>query len=260
MSGMRTLISFALTLFAATASAGWFDDCSYTALRSASIPVAGATHVVIIGRAGGLRVTGARGLGEVRAHGTACSSSRRDLAGITLSATRSGSEIRIEAHVDNSGFGWFGRNALDFDVDVPNNLPLRIDDTSGELIVEGVGAADIKDGSGALRVRNVSGDLKIDDTSGGITVDHVGGHVTIVDTSGSIEVDDAGSVDIPSDTSGSVEIRHVRGSVVIGTKGSGGISVSDVGGDFIVHHKGSGRIDYERVGGRVDIPRRYRRD
>ena len=252
------LTSIALTLAAASASAGWFgNDCNYTAPRNASIAVAGATHVVIIARAGELRVTGAGGTTEVRATGTACTSERDNLSEITLVATRSGSEVRIEAKIPEFS-GWHSNNQLDFEVTVPNNLPLRIDDTSGEMRVEGVGAADIHDSSGSLHVRAVSGDLNIDDSSGEIDVEHVGGKVTIEDSSGSIDVDDAGAVDIPSDGSGSIDIRHVRQNVTIGSKGSGEVTVSDVGGDLVVRHKGSGGIDYERVAGRVDVPRRNR--
>jgi DUF4097 and DUF4098 domain-containing protein YvlB len=255
---MRTLTTIALTLLSATASAGLFnDDCRYTEPRSAAAPLAGATRIVIVGRAGELRVAGAHGAKEVRAKGTACASERDALSRITLTATRQGSDLRIEANLPEIAFGW-NHNALDFEVSVPDNLPLLIDDTSGELRVEGVGAAEIHDSSGALHVRDVSGDLRIDDTSGEITVEHVGGHVTIDDSSGTIEVDDAGVVDIPSDGSGAVEIRHVKRNVTIDSKGSGSVSVSDVGGDFIVHHKGSGSIDAERVAGRIDIPRRRR--
>ena len=257
---MRTLTSVALTLLATSASAGLSgNDCDYTAARSASAPVAGATRIVIVGRAGELRVNGSRGVSQVVAKGTACSSERDNLDDITLTATRNGSELRVEAKIPEFS-GWHSTNALDFEVSVPDNIPIRIDDSSGELRVTGIGAADIHDSSGALHVRDVSGDLRIDDSSGEITVEHVGGVLTIEDSSGSIDVDDAGQVDIPSDSSGSIEIRHVRRNVTVGHKGSGGVAVSDVGGDFIVEHKGSGSIDYERVAGRVEIPQRHRRD
>src|SRR5437763_5340499 len=151
---MRTLISAALTLFAASASAGWFGgDCSYTAARRAAVSAAGATRIVIIARAGELRVTGASGSSEVRATGTACTSERDNLDDITLVATRSGSEVRIEAKVPELS-GWHSTNALDFEVTVPANVALRIDDTSGEMHVEGVGTSDIHDTSGAIHVRN----------------------------------------------------------------------------------------------------------
>src|SRR5437764_5036048 len=139
---MRTLASLALAFAATTSFAGWFDDCDYTAARSASLPVAGATSVSIIGRAGELRVTGVRGAAEVMAKGNACTSERDNLQQIQLVATRVGSEVRIEAKVPQSSSFFFAHNALDFEVTLPANLPVRIDDTSGELTVDGVGAAD----------------------------------------------------------------------------------------------------------------------
>ena len=256
---MRTLTSVALLLLATSAFAGLFDnDCSYTAPRNAAISVAGATRIVIVGRAGELKISGAPGTSEVRATGTACTSERSNLDDITLVATRSGSGVQHRGPAPEST-GWrSSNNTLDFEVAVPSSIPLRIDDSSGELRVENVATTDIHDSSGALHVRGVNGDLSIDDSSGEITVEHVTGRVTIEDSSGSIDVDDAGSVDIPQDGSGEVDVRHVKHDVSIGSKGSGGVSVSDIGGDLIVSHKGSGGIDYERVSGRVDIPRRHR--
>lgn len=256
---MRTLTTLALALVAATASAHMSDDCSYSAPRSASLPVAGATSIRIIGRAGELKVRGARGAAEVRASGTACTFDKGSLDRITLTATREGSTIRIEASVPEvMSFLTWGHHGLDFEVTVPDNIPLRIDDSSGELEVQNIGAADIHDSSGALHVRDVSGDLRIDDSSGEITVDHVGGRLTIEDSSGSIDVEDAGDVEIPSDGSGSVDIRHVKRNVTVGSKGSGSVSVEDVGGDLTVRSKGSGHVEYDDVRGKVDVPRRHR--
>lgn len=261
---MRIQMTLALAfLAAASASASMFDDCDYTAQRTAAIPLAGATSITIVGRAGELKVTGARGVTEVRAKGTACTFDRDFLDRITVTATREGSAVRIEAQVPEiNGFRWGGRHGLDFEVTVPDNIPLRIDDSSGELTVENVGAADIHDSSGALHVRNVSGDLRIDDNSGEITVEHVGGRILIDDDSGSVDIDDAGEVEIPHDGSGSVEIRHVKRNVSIGTKGSGSVNVEDVGGDLLVRSKGSGHIEYDAVRGRIEVPegRRHRRD
>ena len=221
---MRTLTTLALALVAATASAHMSDDCSYSAPRSASLPVAGATSIRIIGRAGELKVRGARAAAEVRASGTACTFDKGSLDRITLTATREGSTIRIEANVPEvMSFLTWGHHGLDFEVTVPDNIPLRIDDSSGE-----------------------------------ITIDHVGGRLTIEDSSGSIDVEDAGDVEIPSDGSGSVDIRHVKRNVTVGSKGSGSVSVEDVGGDLTVRSKGSGHVQYDDVRGKVDVPRRHR--
>src|SRR4051794_23625265 len=94
---MRTLASLVLLFTAVTASADLFGDCSYSEKRNVASPAAGVTRIVIIGRAGTLHIGGRRGVAEVSASGTACSSSRDGLNETKLVLSRSGSELRIEA-------------------------------------------------------------------------------------------------------------------------------------------------------------------
>ena len=248
-------------LFAAGAQAGWLDDCDHRARRSAQVDLAGVTHVVVIAKAGSLRVEGRDGLRAATASGEACTSDEDLLRDITLTATRSGSTATIEAHVPHSTSSFFfggGSSALDFTVNLPPNVAVDIDDTSGAMTVTNVGPCSIDDTSGEIDVRHVHGDLSIRDTSGAIYVDDVSGSVRIPrDSSGEIDIRRvAGDVRIDEDSSGAVTIREVKRNVAIGEKGSGSVYVSDVGGDFTVDHKGSGSIDYSRVAGRVNVPRR----
>jgi hypothetical protein len=233
---MRTKLFLALSLAAAPLLASW-GDCTNSAPRSAALPVAGATKVTVIGRAGSLKVTGRAGAGEVRAAGTACASSRGELADIQLRATRSGGEIRIEAEIPEVSGSWFGERRLDFEVSLPANIAVNVIDGSGELTIENTGPLDVEDGSGELTIRRVNGNLAVTDGSGAMTIDDVTGNVRIHDGSGSIDV------------------HRVSGSVTL-NDGSGSVDVDDVGGDFIVENKGSGHVSYERVRGRVDVPRR----
>ncbi|HEY2321978.1 MAG TPA: hypothetical protein VGJ82_03855 [Thermoanaerobaculia bacterium] len=262
MKNAALIVTF---LFAAgAAQAGWFDECEHRAHRAAQIDMAGVTHVIVIAKAGSLRVEGRDGARTVAATGEACSSDEDVLRDITLTATRSGSTATIEAHVPSlNGWNFFGSGnaALDLKVTLPSNVPVDINDTSGAMIVLNVGRCSIDDTSGEIDVRRVHGDLTIRDTSGAIYVDDVAGNVHIPhDSSGEIEVRRvAGGVAIDEDSSGGVTISEVKRSVFIGSKGSGSIFVSDVGGDFTVEHKGSGGIDYARVAGRVNIPERHRR-
>src|SRR5438128_1542628 len=129
---MRTVIFLAVFLAATSWSASW-GDCSNEAPRSAVLPLSGATHVVVIGRAGTLKVTGHNGATEVRAIGKACSSSREDLPKILLRATRSAAEIRIEAEVPEVSMSMWGERSLDFEVSLPSNVPVKVVDGSGEL-------------------------------------------------------------------------------------------------------------------------------
>jgi hypothetical protein len=254
---MRTTIpaAFAFAALAATtAGAGIFSDCDKTAPRSVAAPLAGVTKIVIVGAAGTLKVEGQAGVGEVRATGSACASSDSLLRDITLTATRTGSELRIEAETPDNLF--MESATLDFSVVVPNNVPLRVEDGSGSLQITGTAAVDVTDGSGELTVKNVNGNVMIHDGSGSIDVADVSGDVRVTDGSGSIDILRAGGVLIDADGSGSVDISTIKHNVEIGSKGSGSVNVADVGGDFRVSRKGSGHIDYERVAGKVAVPAR----
>jgi hypothetical protein len=255
---MRTLTTLALLLTAATASADVFGDCSFTEKRNVAAPAAGVSRIVIVGRAGYLHINGRRGAGEARASGTACVSSRDLLSDTKLILSRSGSELRIEADTP-SDTGIFGSSRLDFDVTVPDNVALRVEDGSGELTIDNTASAEVTDGSGDITIRNVIGDLSVRDGSGDMKIDNVSGAVRISDGSGDIDVNGAGSVEVANDGSGSADIRNVKGDVHIGNKGSGSVEVSDVGGNFHVGNKGGGSIDWKRVAGHVDVPERFRR-
>jgi len=251
---MRTLASLALFLTAATASADLVSDCSFSEKRNVAAPAAGITRIVIIGRAGTLHIGGHRGAPQVIAAGTACASSRGKLNETKLVMSRSGSELRVEAVMPDDEIA-----KLDFDVVVPDNVSLHVEDGPGELTIENVGPSEVTDGAGDLTIRNVSGDLSVHDGSGDMTLENVTGNVRIVDGSGGIAVHGAGSVEIIDDSSGWVDISNIKRDVVIGNKGSGDVKVSDVGGNFRVGNKGSGSITWVRVAGRVDVPERFRK-
>lgn len=253
---MRTLIAAAVLFAATSASAGLFE-CSYTAQRNAAISAAGATKIVVVGRAGSLRVAGGAG-SDVRATGTACASESDFLQRIRLTATRSGSVVQVEAEIPEwHGFG-FHEARLDYEVALPDGIALEVRDGSGELRIENVGPLQVEDSSGELQVRGVHGDLSVHDSSGSMHIDDVAGNVRIVDGSGGIDVAKvAGNVVIAEDGSGSIDIHDVRRNVTIEDDGSGSVEVTDVGGDFTVGSKGSGGISTERVAGRVRLPRSH---
>lgn len=252
---MKTAALAALSLATAvTASAGLFgDDCSRTEARNAVIGAAGVTRIVVVGRAGTLKVEG-KPTNEVRATGTACASSDSLLRDTRLIAKREGTELRIEAEVPDELFMETAK--LDFVVTLPSNVPVRVEDGSGALEIVGTAKLDVRDGSGSMTVKNVNGDLTINDGSGGIEVADVTGEVRITDGSGPIDINRAGSVTIVADGSGSLDIADVKRNVLIEAKGSGSVHVARVGGDFTVAHKGSGAVEYEKVTGKVSVPAR----
>jgi hypothetical protein len=234
---MKSAIALAIVLTAANASAGIFDECDHSAPRTVAAPAAGISKVVVVGKAGSLKVTGRAGVAEIRATGTACASDEDFLDKIRLTSRRDGSELRIEAEIPSSGphFGFF-HATLDFEVSLPAGMAVNISDGSGSLDVANTGSLDIVDGSGSIDINSVRGDVTVKDGSGSMTIQDVSGAVRVTDGSGSIEIRRAGSVIVDVDGSGSIDVNEVRG-------------------DFVVRSDGSGGVSYERVAGRVSIPR-----
>src|SRR6187549_2679641 len=73
-TNMRTaIIAIPLLLATGSALAGPFE-CGNTAPRRGAVSAAGATRIVVIGRAGTLKVKGEPGQAQVLANGTACTS------------------------------------------------------------------------------------------------------------------------------------------------------------------------------------------
>jgi len=195
-------------------------------------------------RAGQLRITGRADITEVRVRGTARASSRSLLPDIKLEAVREGNEVRVRAIIPEHRdcCDWNDQALLDLVIEAPAKLAMDVEDTSGDMTIEGIAAK-----------------VRVDDTSGNIRVRDAGGDVWISDTSGGIDIRGVkGSVDIDEDTSGEIEVDDVTGSVHVGRDSSGSIGVSRVGGDFVVERDGSGSIDYDDVKGKVDIPRKDR--
>ena len=243
---MRTQLA-TLALVVALPSAARAQD--YDEPRNATVNAAGATSLKIDARAGQLRVTGRADITEVRVRGTARASSRGLLADIKLEAVRNGNEVTVRAVMpesrDSRDRDWNDQALLDLVIEAPATLALDIEDSSGDMTVEGVAAKmRIQDSSGNIRVRDAGNDVWIGDSSGGIDIRGV-----------------KGSVEIDEDSSGEIEIYDVTGSVHVGRDSSGSINVSRVGGDFVVEHDGSGSIEYDGVKGKVDVPQkdRYRR-
>jgi hypothetical protein len=253
---MKTLL-VALPLLVATAANADLFDCGNSAQRRVSASVSGVSRVVVIGRAGSLRVSGRPAARQVVATGTACASDASALASIQLESRVSGSDLIIEAVIpERMGLFSWGEAKLDFEVALPDNIALDVRDGSGDLIIENAGPLHVLDGSGELTIRGVHGNVEVTDGSGELTISDVTGDVKVTDGSGEIDINRVGgSVLIVEDGSGGIDIRNVQRNVTIGVDGSGSISVSDVRGDFVVEHDGSGGVSYDRVSGKVSVPR-----
>jgi hypothetical protein len=240
---MRMLvISSVLAATAASPVLGQ-TECEYEATRSATLRATSGDVLELIARSGSLTVRGRDGAGEVRVIGHACASSQDLLDELQLETDRTGSTVRVEvADIDDDSWFSSGRryHRLDLEIEVPRGMAARIEDGSGEIVLEGLGDVDLTDGSGSIEIADIAGDLIIDDGSGSMRVSNVNGSIRV------------------NDGSGSIDISHVDGEVLIDDDGSGGIEVRDVTGDFTVRDDGSGGIRYSNISGTVNIPRRKR--
>jgi hypothetical protein len=238
------------------------QDCAFEAERSANLAASGTDRLQVVARAGSLRVEGRAGLSEVRVRGRACASGRSLLERLTLEASRSGSEVRVEvAEVDMGGFRFWSEDyaMLDLVIEVPEGMAAEIRDGSGESVISALGSVRVTDGSGGLTIEDIRGPLEVEDGSGEITIDRVGGDVSVHDGSGQIDVRGvAGSLTV-RDGSGEIRATDVTGAVRIPQDGSGSIRVTGVGGDFTVGSDGSGSISHSNVRGAVDIPDKEKR-
>jgi DUF4097 and DUF4098 domain-containing protein YvlB len=250
------------TLSALAASPVVIDEARATRLldepRTARVDARGASRIVIVARAGWLRVEGKSGATEVIAEGTARAPSNELLEDIKLTGAREGDIVRIIVEMPDMTHRdweshWGNGPSLDLTVTVPATIPVEIEDSSGDLRVMGTAALDVDDNSGDVEIRDVGGALRVKDGSGGLEIENVRGDVTIEDGSGEIDVRDVtGSVSL-RDGSGSITARGVGGSVHVLRDGSGGIRVVDVGGDLVVERSRKKGVSYSGVKGNVRL-------
>jgi len=176
------------------------------------------------------------------------------LDALVVELQSSGDVIEARSLVDILGSDPF---ATDVVLRVPSGFDLIVDDTSGDIDIDGIGSLDLTDDSGSIDARGIAGDAVIADDSGDLLLEDVAGTVEIEDASGSIElrgamsttiVDDSGDIlveDIDGDVdivdaSGSIWVRHVTGTVRIDDD-SGDIVLEDVG-DYEILSDGSGGV------------------
>lgn len=255
-------------------AADW--NCRFTADRSATLDASGAKKIVIGAGAGDLNVRGQDGQTSLRATGRACASSEDLLGQIQLESRREGDTVYLKTllpQMSESSFGFNRYATLDLTVNVPTSAVIDLEDSSGDLQLNGVQSAVVADSSGDMEIGNVAGNLQVTDSSGDVEIRKVGGNLNLRDSSGDVEIEDVqGGVEIPVDSSGDIQIErvagvhivndssgeiiidHVKRDVRIDTDSSGDISVDDVGGNFTVGADASGSIRHSKVAGTVQVP------
>jgi hypothetical protein len=261
----------------------WGDDCKVRAERNAGIDVAGVEKVVLRTGAGDLKVRGSATATRIEAKGEACAAKQELLDASQVNVRREGKVVYVETALPQDERGWsWGNNDyayIDLEVALPSGLPveaidssgdaelsglksLDMQDSSGDLDIEGIaGAVDVNDSSGDLEVERV-GSVRVRDSSGDIEISEVGKDVTVlVDSSGDMRISRVqGSVQVQQDSSGGIRIEDVKGSVKIDSDSSGDIYAGGVGGDFTVSEDSSGSIGHGTIAGKITVPSNHRDD
>lgn len=255
------LCSSVVALFAITAAAD-ADWCSGARELAMEMDLRGVTYIEVRAVAGDLDIRGVNAPGQLLATGEACTQRRyRDrISEIRIVEERDGGTLRIIAVVPEAGrINSSLIGALDLTLKVPNDVPLSVFDSSGDILIENVGPLTVTDSSGDMRLRKINGDLRIDmDSSGDIDIRNAGNVQIDVDSSGDVDIREALSVAIDKDSSGDIDAQDIAADVYIGTDSSGDIEVRNVGGNLTVGRDGSGDIRHRRVAGTVTVPRNKR--
>jgi hypothetical protein len=280
---MRSRHWLLLLALAPATSLAWGDGCKFRADRAAGVDAKGIEKVVIRAGAGDMKVVGRSNAVRVEARGQACAGKQELLDVAQLTVRREGTIVYVETALpQNNDGGWnFGKDGdyayIDLGIALPSNVPVEAIDSSGDTVIEDLGALTMQDSSGDLEIMRIagavdvgdsSGDLRIDeagsvrvrDSSGDIEIENVRGNVEVVnDSSGDMHVHQvAGNVHVEQDSSGSIRAEDVRGSVRVDSDSSGDIYAGRVGGDFTVSEDSSGTIEHNAVSGKVSVPENKR--
>ena len=265
---MNILKSLSLLSLLCCSSAS-FARCAEEKLIEHQFEISDIKSIQLNALAGELRVQGSE-TDTVAFKGRACADDKEYLKKIKLDISKHDSVLKLTVILPHSGSSFGNSYAyMDINLVLPSQLPITINDSSGNIRIDDAFVTQIDDSSGDVDVRNSAGDLTVEDSSGRIEINDHKGELTITDSSGDIELseiegniiipaDSSGEIDIDkvggfvridNDSSGSIDIEEVATDITIGNDGSGDISLNNVTGSVIIQNDGSGRVRVTRVSG-----------
>lgn len=143
-------------------------------------------------------------------------------------------------------------------IKVPNDIYLKINDNSGDLILANLkNNVDIHDGSGLIYLNNIDGNIDIDDNSGDIVLKNINKRnpqqhaIQIYDNSGEIKLDNIRGETTLTDASGDIRVTNLVGSLSV-NDASGSIRLNNIEGDLSVDDT-SGDIISRTVAGNIVV-------
>ncbi|MDK1024600.1 MAG: hypothetical protein QGD92_10255 [Gammaproteobacteria bacterium] len=230
------------------------DPCEYERFESVRRDLASIASIELNALAGELYIQ-SHSADELAIRGRICADSEKYLKDIRLEVELSDQRLVVTVIMPPSNTFWDPDYAyMDLEVELPAEMPIHIKDSSGDIILRGISAASINDGSGKIKGVDLKSSTRIEDSSGDIVIRGLDGSISVTDSSGDVDLANVtGDVDIIADGSGEIEISRTGGYVKIGRDGSGGIDIDYTGGDVTIDSDGSGNIQISHVEGHVHI-------
>lgn len=161
---------------------------------------------------------------DVKAY-LASNDSDQDIVFVTV-----GDVLKISLERKQSNYSWNSRNKGYLTITGPENISLKVKNSSGTLTVDKVKAEEtsLQVTSGKISASNIGGDLYLGATSGNLQVNGVSGHVQVRLTSGNASINQInGNVDFES-TSGSLDADGVKGLFSVSLT-SGNAKLNNIG-------------------------------
>ena len=153
----KTILIIAGLVVLASPAVSIADDCKYSETIEQTLELDGTDQLSVLAKAGKLTVTGKSGLDEVRIRAEVCAS-KEDWLEESGIETREGDTARVEVFLPDTGGSWFSWGdsyaRVDLELEVPDDLELDIDDSSGSISMNGVGPSSIRDSSGSMRIED----------------------------------------------------------------------------------------------------------
>ncbi len=149
---------------------------------------------------------------------------------VTLTLQQHDEIAELRAYTNRSIWGWGNRRSIDLDVRIPESMHLSI-----------------RDGTGSIKIENVSGNLSVVDGTGSVTMKDVGGNVKIKDGTGSMSISSVGGDLSVKDGTGAINICDVEGGVII-DDGTGGIKIAGYQNELIIVNAGTGTVNHDKNG------------
>ncbi len=228
---------------------------------SRTLPVKAGQRLDIEHSQGAIRITTHK-LPEVRvkAHITVSSSdadgAQKFGEGIDVSAEDTGGAIVIRTRYPEKKWHFTGSGhisyAVDFDIVVPETMPITARDKFGDVTIDGVKAdTTVSNANGKVAVHDGKGTSRIDTSFGAIELLRQAGPADVTGANGSIVVTDIGGPATIRNRFGSIVANKIQGALQI-SGGNGSIGAADVGGNLNVTNS-FGTVEASGIAGDATI-------